>query len=351
MFPEVPIRVKIGFTGEDGIFHEIKRPPPPKLERCIFCEATFDINNLHPGHEKYFGKHPHVCRRCGFCFSPYGKIWSPDLEDRIVDAKAKAGFPRKCFICGNNYNLLGSFYEHMWYHDPATSGLLPHNNTPEWSYWFFDHGIDFLYPNLYVDICPECFQQMFSSHIDPNPEEQLAAVRELGEKIGKLPVKNFPSYIYCFHDKENIEWFLQLLRKLPDPDLVNARFGSYFQLLLKSGLLPEGTRRMRIGTWVKAKDGDLCFSLAERAIDDWLSKNGITHNKEVKYPESDMRCDWEVLINGKRVFIEYFGLMNLSAYKEKALRKKEIAEANGIKLIAIMPECDWELLLSEEFLS
>lgn len=107
---------------------------------------------------------------------------------------------------------------------------------------------------------------------------------------------------------------------------------------------------MQLGTWVKAKDGDLCFSLVERAIDDWLFKKGITHDKEVKYPDSDMRCDWEVCKNGRRIFIEYFGLMNIAAYKEKAALKKRIAEKNGIKLIGIMPECDWESLLSKELL-
>ena len=107
---------------------------------------------------------------------------------------------------------------------------------------------------------------------------------------------------------------------------------------------------MQLGTRVKAKDGDSCFSLAERAIDDWLYKNGIAHKKEVKYPNSDMRCDWEVNKEGERVFIEYFGLMNIAAYKEKAMQKKRIAEENKIKLIGIMPGCDWESLLSKELL-
>ncbi len=349
-FHLLKFNVGIGIRGEDGVFHEIKRPPPPILEKCIFCEEAFDINNLHPGHEKCFGKHPRLCRQCGFCFRSYGKIWSRDLEERILRAKARAGFPRECFMCGNDYNLLGCFYQHVCYRYSNTLEMQLLGNGFEGRSWPIANGIDFLYPNLYLNICLKCLRRLFSPHIEVDYDDQLLAVRELGDKLGKLPQRDFPSYIYYYHDKESIEWFLKLLGRLPDPDLINSRFGSFFQLLLKSGLLPEGSRRMQLGTWVTAKDGDLCFSLAERAIDDWLYKKGIAHKKEVKYPDSDMRCDWEILNRGKRIFIEYFGLMNIATYKEKAALKKKIASDNGITLIDIMPECDWEEILSKALL-
>lgn len=350
-FQDFQFKVRFGVRGEDGVFHEIAPPPPAKMERCLFCEADFDVNNLHPVHERIFGKHPRVCRRCGLCFPQYGNIWSKDLEDKIVEAKTRAGLPRKCFMCCDNFNLLGSFYEHMWYRDVPVTELQNRTKSPEWRYWVHADGIDFLYPNLYTDICPKCFQRLFSQHIEAEYSDQLTAVRALGEKIGKLPVKEFPPYIYYFHNKDDIEWFLLLLSKLPDTDLINARFGSYFQLLIKCGLLPEGSRRMRIGTWVRAKDGDLCFSLVEREIDNWFYKNGIIHAKEVKYPESNMRCDWEILKNGKRYFVEYLGLMNIKAYEEKTVLKKQLAESNGIIFVGIMPRCDWESLLASIFLS
>ena len=207
-----------------------------------------------------------------------------------------------------------------------------------------------MYPNLYTAICPKCFQHLFLQDFSITPEEQIEAVHELGEMLGKLPARNFPAYIYSYQDKHNIEWFLALLKRLPDPELINVRFGSYFKVLLKSGLLPEGTRRMRLGTWTLAKDGDMCFSLAERDIDDWLYKKGIVHTKEVKYPNSEMRCDWEVFKDGQRVFIEYFGLLNQKAYADKAALKRKLADENGIDLIAISPEDDWEVKLSASLL-
>ena len=343
-FTSEEVKVRI-FCGD----HEIipQEPKPSVWETCLCCESKFDLNNLHPGHVKYFGDHPKLCRRCGLCFGQYGKIWSDDLERRIVAAKATAGSARSCFMCGKTFNLLGSFYRHAWYRNTEYPNLEPLDSNPEWGYWMSTDGLDFLYPNLYTAICPECFQSLFWQHIEHETEDQLKAVRELGERIGKLPVRLFPSYIYSYQDKESVEWFLNVLKRLPDPELINLRFGSYFKLLLKSGLLPEGTRRMRLGTWTLAKDGDMCFSLVERDIDDWLTRHQIKHTKEVKYPNSDMRCDWEVFKNGVRIFIEYFGLMNQKTYAAKAELKRQIAQANQIHLVSITPEQDWEKTLSE----
>lgn len=341
-------KITYGFTDANGVFHKIEPTPikPPILERCIFCEGEFDLNALHPGHVKYFGEHPHVCRNCGLCFEPYGKVWSEDLEKRIIRAKDTAGMPRDCFMCKKQFNLLGSFYKHMWYKDTKHPNFDMPETNPEWGGWINTYGIDFLYPNLYTEICPRCFQSLFWQNISVSLDDQSSAVRELGEKIGKLPTRNFPTYIYSYQDRENVEWFLTLLKRLPDPELINLRFGSYFKLLIQSGLLPDGTRRMRLGTWVIANDGDMCFSLVERDIDNWLSRKNIPHKKEVRYPESDMRCDWEVSRGNKRIFIEYFGLMNRETYAEKAALKYRMAKSHGIQLIGILPDDDWESKLS-----
>ena len=238
----------------------------------------------------------------------------------------------------------------MWYKNIEHPNWEMPDTIPRWDYWIKTEGLDFLYPNLYTDICPQCFRQIFSGYRTCAPHDQIMAVRELGERIGKLPARNFPSYIYYYHDKPDIEWFLSLLHRLPNPESISQQFGSYFKLLIQSGLLPDGARRMRLGTWSIAKDGDQCFSLVERDIDDWLFRNGITHAKEVKYPGCDMRCDWEVSKGGRRIFIEYFGLMNQATYAEKAAQKKLIANQNNIHLIAILPNDDWEAVLTTELL-
>ena len=343
------IKVTMSMIGTDGICREVVPDPVPRPRwaHCIFCEDKFDFATQHPNHIKCFGDRAPVCRRCGLCFIPYGKLWSRDLEERILKAKATAGVARKCFMCKKEFNLLGSFYQHKWYIDPEDTDLHLPDTCPEWSYWVSSDGIDFLYPNLYTEICPECFQGLFFYRLFPGKEKLISSVRELGRKLGKLPTKSFPTYIYSYQDRHAIEWFLKLLKRLPTPRMIDKYFGSQIKLLLKSGLLSEGTRRMRIGTWTLAKDGDMCFSLVERDIDDWLYNKNIVHTKEVRYPGSDMRCDWEVIKDGKRIFIEYFGLLNWDAYARKAEEKKKLAKANGIVLIGISPGDDWESVLSE----
>lgn len=312
---------------------------------CIMCDSEYDLHRLHPTHVKYFGKHPKICKECGFAFSQYAKIWSEDLESRIHNVKAHAGEPRHCFKCGKSFNMLGSFYRRFGYESDIP---MIDTGDPQWGIWSSSYGLDFLYPNLYTNICPWCFRMLFRHYPTPEPDEQLAAVRELGEKIGKLPESVFTNYLYSFSTKEDVEWFLRLMERLPNPEMLSERFGSHFHVLLASGLLPEGTRKMRLGTMVLAKDGDMCLSLAERDIDDWLSRNKVKHEKEVRYPDTHMRCDWEVFGYDSRIFIEYFGLMNQEAYAKKAELKRQMAKANKIKLIEIMPGVDWEKLLKAE---
>jgi predicted nuclease of restriction endonuclease-like RecB superfamily len=99
---------------------------------------------------------------------------------------------------------------------------------------------------------------------------------------------------------------------------------------------------MVIGTMSEAIDGHLCFSIIEKDIDDFLYKNNIPHDKEVRYPNSLMRADWELLVGKEKVFVEYFGLMNNPDYAAKTRRKIEIAKQNNILLIQLFPNEDWK---------
>ena len=97
---------------------------------------------------------------------------------------------------------------------------------------------------------------------------------------------------------------------------------------------------MARGTRIIAKDGDLCYSLKEKKIDDYLYSKSIPHVKEARYPDSNMRADWEVMQNGKRIFIEYFGLIDDPVYAAKVDKKKEICANVGIALVEIYPDSD-----------
>lgn len=319
---------------------------PGQGERlCLFCETKYwmDPEGLtHPFPQRW-------CRDCNRTFHNYASIFTDDLRNRILTTRASAGVSRKCRYCGNSFNLIKNFYDSAAYDRPTLSRD---------GYRSELDPIDFLYPNLFTPICPDCFRNTLAFNYHLEPQQQLDAikslgnaVRALGEKIGKLPEERFPLYLYHFSTKEDVEWFWDTLKLLPGPEVIKNRFGSIFELLLDSGLIPKGSKRMRLGTLVRAEDGHMCYSMVERNIDNWLSRHGIKHEKEVNYPNSPMRCDWEVLLQGQRVFIEYFGLMSQEAYARKTEQKIEIAKQNNIELIPIYPETDWATTFERRFRS
>lgn len=100
---------------------------------------------------------------------------------------------------------------------------------------------------------------------------------------------------------------------------------------------------------VSAKDGHLCLSIEEKEIDDFLYTHNIRHEKEIYYPDSSMRADWEIFDYSKRVFIEYFGLMNNKDYAEKVKNKAFIAARWDIELIELYPSNEWRDVLLKRF--
>jgi hypothetical protein len=132
---------------------------------------------------------------------------------------------------------------------------------------------------------------------------------------------------------------------MPSPQGYIREFGSLFGALVAAGVFPKGSKRMALGTMILASDGHLCLSMAEKRIDDFLSAEGIEHNKEVNYPESGYRADWELFGSATRTFVEYFGLMSRTTYADKAKLKADIASAHQIELIAVYPSTDWERVI------
>lgn len=115
---------------------------------------------------------------------------------------------------------------------------------------------------------------------------------------------------------------------------------SWIEWLEAADVLRDGYRAGR-GTWTKATDGHRCRSLFERHVDDFMSLHGIEHETEPSYPLDDelnphgLRADWR-LDDG--TLVEALGLAGDPAYDEKWIRKQALAENNGIRLVAILPE-------------
>lgn len=78
-------------------------------------------------------------------------------------------------------------------------------------------------------------------------------------------------------------------------------------------------------------DGHICKSIAEKNVDDWLFKNGISHKKEVKYPNSNFIADWKV----DEYYIELYGLQGKSEYEAKIITKRRFAEEGKFSIIEL----------------
>lgn len=192
----------------------------------------------------------------------------------------------------------------------------------------------------HVDFCAPCLS---SVRLFPNQgDEEMSAnhileyLRELADMVGAVPSQSIAENLEVLRlaEPEQRPALLALLKKSPSVPRVKAVFGSWFEALLATGLLEEGTRKNARGYQTLARDGHMCFSLGEKTIDDWLFEHAIPHDREPPYPEGNYRADWLV----RETFVEYFGLAGDADYDARIEEKKRICERHGIILVAIHPK-------------
>ncbi len=160
------------------------------------------------------------------------------------------------------------------------------------------------------------------------PEEIIEIIRNTAQKLGRVPSRR---------ELNNIG---KPCRKF---------FGSWNNAVLAAGLTPNRSHdnRMYKRSNIKALDGHLCDSVSESLIDNWLYKNNIRHRKNVRYPETNHKADWEIVSKSQKIFIEYFGLANDSPrYDRSVKQKKKLCRKHKIKLIAIY---HWDLYPKGKF--
>jgi len=149
--------------------------------------------------------------------------------------------------------------------------------------------------------------------------------------LGRIPNADFD---LAGLDEKNASDLLRLLHSKPQFSRIIDHFGSWLALLLEAGILEDGTRKMPRGTQCLARDGHVCLSIAEKMIDDLLTEMGISHEKEVKYPNSKLRCNFFA----NSVYIEYFGLTGNAEYDDKTKEKLSLGKRLRIKMLALYPE-------------
>lgn len=123
-------------------------------------------------------------------------------------------------------------------------------------------------------------------------------------------------------------------------DHVKKKYGSWFEALVATKVLPDGTQPTGRGFRCIADDGHVCNSLEELTIDNWLRAQGFEHEKEPTYPRHERynksgkrRADWKI----GEVYVEFFGLTGEESYDVKTNEKLDLCREMGLPLIAIFP--------------
>lgn len=126
---------------------------------------------------------------------------------------------------------------------------------------------------------------------------------------------------------------IPLKRECSHYHAVRLRFGSWNNAIISAGYIPNPV--MFAKKYI-ANDGHKCDSLAERIIDDYLTRRNINHKRSVAYPNNEKyTADFVV---GKN-WIEFFGLSGeLRSYDFLKRKKIKIAKKLGINLIKIYPK-------------
>jgi hypothetical protein len=235
------------------------------------------------------------------------KTEEKDIVDHINMWLEKSNSIRYCSYCGSPFIL---------------------SHIPDWLYCAC--GIQ--------DCCFLCEIVEF-----PNKNEAVPRIREFVEACGFIPMREDTISRYSFMARIVPEFRRQVIikfAKMGRQKYIASMFGSWFEGLRYSSVLPGNILFTKRGVKCIASDGHICLSLGEFQIDEWLIKHGIPHEKEPYYPVHNefnqngmKRGDWKV----GDVFIEYLGLLGDEKYDKNSEVKLQLAEAIKLPIIVISP--------------
>ena len=196
--------------------------------------------------------------------------------------------------------------------------------------------------------CQLCLQMGFSAStdfykrmgfsIEEREENFIEGVRIYSDFFGFIPPvgyqkrKTIQQLNQAGITLEELSYAIKVSSLLPWTGTVTEMFGSWAHFLEKAGLLSQ-RQKGRGGHQSIASDGHLCLSMGERAVCEFLAKNGIEHSREPKYP-FDENLNPNGLLRGDfyvdGVIIEFAGMMSNPEYASKMKNKSKLAKKNGI---------------------
>lgn len=129
---------------------------------------------------------------------------------------------------------------------------------------------------------------------------------------------------------------MQKDRTLPSTDTYFDRFGSFTNACKLAGVVPNNGS---FGKICFSKNGDVCFSIQEQIITNFLIDNNVVYEKEKLYQKivktkRKYRMDWFV---DNSIVVEYFGL-DSEVYNNKTKIKISLCQENDIPMISIFPK-------------
>jgi len=206
-------------------------------------------------------------------------------------------------------------------------------------YFEADVGAFYDYPSKPLFYCPNCLSSALYSHNKKRKtrEEMKDDLSKVTEMLGYIPSKDYVSKL----SREKFIEVMPLLVEISPVEIYELEFGTWFNALIESNVLDDGSIRRIVGTTCVSKDGHECRSIAEKIIDDWFYNNNISHIIEPYYPydeelnpNSNLRADWKV----DNIFVEFFGLSGFRDYGEKVILKKKLVDKTNISLLEIYPD-------------
>lgn len=152
------------------------------------------------------------------------------------------------------------------------------------------------------------------------PQQLIDIIKQAARELKRIPAK----------------------RELREIDSSCVRtFGSWSNAIIAAGFQPNRShsQRMYKRTKTQALDGHLCDSVSEALIDNWLTENNISHERDIPYPGTNHKADWAVFLGGSEIFVEYFGLAKDSPRYDRTIEiKRTLCRKYGLNLVALYPQ-------------
>lgn len=159
--------------------------------------------------------------------------------------------------------------------------------------------------------CGKIYQFGFSPY---TKDEVINKIIQLSQKINRTPQKR--------------DCLIRLL------SATIRFFGTWNKAVSFCGLKPNKSKFQK--TRLKCQDNHMADSISEKIVDDWFFINKINHERNKKYPNSNMDCDF--YLPYYNILVEYFGLIGqVEEYDKVVELKRKIVKDNNLKFIEIIP--------------